>query len=556
MKKKSLFKKAVIIIGILAIIIPISGYVTIQALMGELSIFLPYSKSIMGFDREKNYLLIFQNNNELRPTGGFISAYAVVKFENGDYDFDFKDSYNLKVVNKLSKAPDPFNIFMEEDEKFKGFYFRDGNFEVDFADSAANLEKLYSEQSGSSSMNFDGVIAVNFELLEDLLDTYELNLNETKLERQNLFALLEHEVKNIDTHNVEMLDTRKDVLAKLFKDLISEMKYSVSKYGSLFEIIKNSLNEKKIILFFKDKELQELVESKNWAGRFQPEKYKNFIYPNLANIGGRKTDRYMRKTHQFHLSFDESWQPKVTHTLTIEHLGSRNLNSDTYQGYLRIFLPKDIDFLSADGNFFNGLKGFKKEGYFEAYLKIDPGETRKITIEYLLPKDSQARSFNLDLIKQPGTKDFWQISVQLPGDNSFSAKDFDVRENLGMWSGNLDQDKHFKLQFLPDKTPPLVLWQKFLQQNEIEVAFSESLDKSTVLNPENYKITDLNYINQESDNIKVKSVKFEHNSAILETEGINRAEEERYKLEIGNIKDMYQNPTDPSTVILTVVQRL
>ncbi len=56
---------------------------TLSSLSG-LRFFIPHYFSIAGGPfNEKNYLVLFQNNNELRPTGGFISAYGILKFRNG-----------------------------------------------------------------------------------------------------------------------------------------------------------------------------------------------------------------------------------------------------------------------------------------------------------------------------------------------------------------------------------------------------------------------------------------------------------------------------------------
>ncbi|MEK7127050.1 MAG: hypothetical protein AAB848_02985, partial [Patescibacteria group bacterium] len=345
------------------------------------------------------------------------------------------------------------------------------------------------------------------------------------------------EVKNIDIHNVEMLTNRKNILKELVDKLINEISKSISKYDDFFEIIDTGLNEKKILLFFKNPEIQKIAEEKNWSGSFNSRNYKNFIYPNIANIGGRKADRYVRKTHKYFVSFDENGLGKVKYIINLEHLGTKNLNSDIYKAYLRVFVPTD-------------------EGYFEDYIKITPGEQKTLTFEYLLPKETTMGNFTLDIVKQPGTKDFWQISIQLPADNSFRSEKLDVRENLALWSGYLTKDQHFDFNYFKDTFPPLVLWQKFIDQNEIEIAFGEALNEKFALNPGNYEIQDLNYINEQTDEIKVKSVKITDMKVILETEGISDSNEERYKLILKNIEDKYQNKTSPNPLELTVVQRL
>ena len=38
---------------------------------------------LLGLEKPQTYLLLFQNNTELRPGGGFISSYAVVRDKQG-----------------------------------------------------------------------------------------------------------------------------------------------------------------------------------------------------------------------------------------------------------------------------------------------------------------------------------------------------------------------------------------------------------------------------------------------------------------------------------------
>src|SRR3990172_9080066 len=50
----------------------------------------------LGTEGEREYLVLFQNDKELRPTGGFITAYTIASVKNGKFDSgDSSDIYNL-----------------------------------------------------------------------------------------------------------------------------------------------------------------------------------------------------------------------------------------------------------------------------------------------------------------------------------------------------------------------------------------------------------------------------------------------------------------------------
>lgn len=559
MQKMSLWKKIMFISVLTLVCLILATVVLLKFWIGDLSVLLPYASELAGLNGGKSYLVLFQNNNELRPGGGFISAYGILDINNGIMKLSFADSYELENEDNLLLAPEPMDVLFKDgtkEVKTEQWHFRDGNFDVSFPEAAKDLESLYWDQSGLKKDSFDGVIAVNFEFLEDLVGIYSLNIGDVVLSKENLFAQLEYETKNIDTHNLESLENRKNALRALSQQLMKEVIKSFWKYDDFFAALNKGLKQKKIILYFKDKDLQAVIENKKWDGSFNPNNYKNFIYTNFANLGGRKSDRYLRRTHKYLVSFDENNRGKVRYTVSLEHLGGYNLNSDTYRAYLRVFLPENAEFLSADGDFHEDKKGFVDNEYFEAYVKMEPGEQRDISIEYLLPKTVFMEDFVLDVIKQSGTKDFWQILVQFSGDNSFKSDGFDVRENVGFWAGNLLEDQHFDFQYIKDSLPPLVVWQRFAEQNLIEIKFSEVLDSGAALNSANYSISDLDYNGGKTDSVVIENINMEGNTVFIKTKGVSRKEEERYKLKLNGLEDLYGNKTKPAVLELTLVQRL
>jgi len=64
---------------------------------------------VVGEPTEKKYLIIFQNDKELRPTGGFITAYAVFRLDSGVIHVDTSsDIYSLDAtISNKPVAPAP-----------------------------------------------------------------------------------------------------------------------------------------------------------------------------------------------------------------------------------------------------------------------------------------------------------------------------------------------------------------------------------------------------------------------------------------------------------------
>jgi hypothetical protein len=551
MKKKIVLIPIIVIAGLI-----IFALLLAKILLGDLSRLTQHSGELLGFDQPQKHLLLFQNNNELRPNGGFISAYGILETKNGQFNLEFADSYKLLKDIDYQPAPGPFYVFIK-DPGFKGWYFHDGNFDPDFKTSAEKIEELFWHQSGEENQSFDSITAINFELLEDLVEIYNLEIEGVKLTKDNLFSVLEYEVKNIDTHNVEDLENRKDILGVLANKLLKKMIVSLTSYNSLFDTINKGLDQKKLLLHFKNDEIQQIAEEEGWTGAFNPENYENYIHTNIANIEGRKSDRYIKKNHKYFVTFNENEQAKVQYTVSLGHYGAYNLNSSTYRAYTRVFIPKGSTFIKSEGEFYeNQHRYIKEKGYFEGYIKIEPGETKDITIEYLLPKEINQKNFDLEIIKQSGTKDVWTMIVQYSANNSFKSEGFDLKENVGYWTGVLIQDIHFDFKHIKDTLPPLVVWQTFKDHNLIEINFSEPLSKKPLLNKRNYKITDLNYIDNSTEIINVEDIYYENGNLYLVTNGISETQEERYNLSLINLEDKAGNKTIPSTLDITLVKRL
>jgi len=129
------------------------------SVLGPFRGFFWYLPSSMGFFGEKQYLILIQNNNELRPTGGFISAYAILKTRFGKPSLDFHDSYEIAGHQYVS-APTPIEYLFGDDPFYQGWVFRDANFSPDFVESANQAETFYNYLY--PDQQFDGIFAVDF----------------------------------------------------------------------------------------------------------------------------------------------------------------------------------------------------------------------------------------------------------------------------------------------------------------------------------------------------------------------------------------------------------
>lgn len=522
---------------------------------------MPY---LMGFFGPKSYLVLLQNNNELRPTGGFITAVAEVNLLFGYPSIEVKDSYQIPNPPQKLPAPKPFDYFIgDRDPFFAGWTLRDANFSPDFSKSSQDIISLY--QLAYPDRDIDGVFSVDFKVIEKLLEIYgPLTVEDVTFDQDNFFIHSQRISKNIDTHDTQQLENRKNILKPFANTLIKQIIQSPSSYRTLFHELFLLSQQKHLLVYTPAESLQQKFDTYHLTGSVTPpEVNSDFIHLNVANIGGRKADRYVTKSIRYLADFSNPAQQQSKLEVTLEHLGSYNIQSDIYQAYLRLYVPEGSEFMSASGDSLTITQQTNDLGFtvFEDYIRMKPGDKLVLTYLYRLPETILAQDYHLQLVKQPGLEDqYWHVAVKQMNDSSMknatTSTPMSIRENLAFWQGKLELDEAFHVVQTADTQPPIVLWQRFETLSRINVRFNELIDTSTALDKLNYRITDKNEKNDVSDEVRITSVIFEDRDLWITVEGMTDQPEEHYELSLGNIQDIHGNLTDPNPLLRTLVQRI
>ena len=117
--------------------------------------------NLLGEPDEKKYLILFQNDKELRPTGGFLTAYSIFRLDSGVIHVDrSSDIYNLDdTISGKQVAPEVIQKYLE----VRNLNLRDVNLSPDFKVSMDAFTKLYDRSSAKAEV--DGIIAVDTQAL-------------------------------------------------------------------------------------------------------------------------------------------------------------------------------------------------------------------------------------------------------------------------------------------------------------------------------------------------------------------------------------------------------
>jgi len=532
-----------IIVGVLVLIAFI-----LYLMLGELRFFANHFFGLTFFS--KDYVVILQNDYELRPGGGFITGYGEIStFMGFPGDLSFKNSYDIDSQSYVT-PPYPHEELLKN-EWYQGYTFRDANWDPNFPGAAEELIKFYQEKFPEKDV--DGLIVINFSLIEKMIDELgSVELNGKRLTRNNLFSELEFEVNNIDRHNVEALENRKDILGELAIQLIGKAKHHPFKTRDLFV---EGLNNKDIYLWLKNERLENKLIEKGWANAMEPLERGDFLAVNLANLGSKKADRYVQTEVHYYANITKEL-PEITTEVSIRYPGFTNTYSDNYKGYLRLYIPKgaDVTQLPLDSQ-------EQSEGEFKMVgtkIILPAGSKTNLSYTYTLPRNTFLHDeYQLRLIKQSGSETFYKLTVETAEGKLMESDTFDTRENRAIFMGKLKNDMDLSLKILPDTTPPYPIEQEFEDLTHINIIWNEPMDPTTANNSQNFSIADLNKNNENTDEVNVIYTELiQPNIIQLEVEGITEQALESYRIDLKNLKDQTGIEILPNPKSITAVQRI
>jgi len=392
---------------------------------------------LLGDPKDQRYLIIFQNDKELRPTGGFITAYARFRMVKGKPVLEKADDiYALdKLLKKKYEAPREILTF------HKGVYqlnIRDSNLSPDFKISMTQFEDMYKNTSSYEAV--DGIISVDTHVLVETLRilgpiTVYGKTFSAEIDKRCDCAKAIYELEDYSTRPVNYVrEDRKDIIGVLLQDILKmALGVSPSKYwGSLFQMLIAEINQKHVLTYFHDETTQKAAESFNMAGRIMTKadtasvlKYKeddgwDYLHINNSNMAGAKSNMFVSEkiTKDVTVNSDNTITTKLTIDYKNPYAGSDcGLESGglclnaPLRNWVRVYVPKGSKLTSSQGSIspkdekavtMDTTDSLDKT-MFEGFIIVNPLGTAKLELTYASPVKVSGNAYKLLFQKQPGT---------------------------------------------------------------------------------------------------------------------------------------------------------
>ncbi|MBI2040272.1 DUF4012 domain-containing protein [Candidatus Microgenomates bacterium] len=397
----------------------------------------------LGLPSAKTYLLLFQNDKEIRPTGGFITAFATLKIDQGQIESTTSDDiYRLderllatceSKICPLTPPPPIVKYLPEVTGKPRSAWsMRDSNISPDVPTAAREFERMY--QLLGAGFPFDGIIYIDTQVVEEIIDvTGPIDVFGTKysaeIDKRCNCPNVIYELESYAEIAAKGEQDRKAILGVLMQQILARaMGSEVEKLPELLETVARLANHKHIMFYMHDSSVQNALSKLNWIGEIKA--YDgDYLHINDSNFAGGKSNLYVTQDVRQEIKVNNG---KVTKKITIEYKNDQPFNTwlnAINLDYVRFYVPKGSKLVSSKGSevTVTTIEDLGKT-VFEAFIQVRPQNSRKLEIEYEIPYQPK-EGYKLLIQKQPGAKDF-KYEVKL---NGKKVEDFE-----------LDTDKEFK----------------------------------------------------------------------------------------------------------------
>lgn len=381
----------------------------------ELTALLEIIPEITKDNQEKTFLILFQNNMELRPGGGFIGSFGIVKTK-GEHVLSV-ETHDTNIVDDRITSNIDLPYPMGEMLNVKHWEMRDSNWSPDFKENAEKAEFFYRLEQGEEE--FDGVFAISTELLSSFLEItgpIKLENYPGEYNSENAVTKLEYQVeKGYKEQKIEK-GKRKYVIKELAQEIVKRAQnLSWGEKRQLILAVEKHLNNKDVMVYFKDQNIQNRFEQLGWAGRVENSD-SDYLMMVDANLGALKTDAQIERSFEYRIDLSK---PKLWANLKITYKNTAKakdwLTTD-YKSYLRVYVPKGSWLYDAKNIKVEKFENDLGKKFFGMKIFVPINQTKTIELNYDLPEGFDVEKYDLLIQKQSGIK-------ELPGKITVIEKD-------------------------------------------------------------------------------------------------------------------------------------
>lgn len=386
--------------------------------------------ALLGADGPTTYLLLAQNSDELRATGGFISGAGHVTVDRGKIvDLTLKDSY--AVDNWEQPHPDPpapLAKYMAADL----WVLRDSNWSPDFTEAADVARALYAQDQGVMT---DGAVALDAEavrLLVGALGPLQVPGIDEPVTGENALAWMKRAWESPVGASAgpesggggeAWWAKRKDFMGELVKAALAKAQGGGVANLDLTAVgraVYEALEGRHLQVALDEPTARAFFAERGWDGGLRPVDNEDYLAVIDSNLGFNKANLFVTQHADYRVA-REGDGLVATVTLTYDHTAPaaagmvcervaeydatyEDMGRRCYWNYLRVYAPGGSALIEASGlNETATEPGERGTTVFSGDFTLKPGGQQVVTLRYRLPSSVTSAPYRLLARKQAGT---------------------------------------------------------------------------------------------------------------------------------------------------------
>jgi len=452
--------------------------------------FLQMVPDLLGAVNPQTYLLVAQNEDELRATGGFITAVGLVSVDEGTITrFEIGDSTTVDDLTKdFPDPPLPLQRYMEA-----GMWLvRDSNWSPDFPTTAQQIQDLYHI---SQITETDGVIAFDQAAVGTLLKVVgPVNVPgfSEQVTADNVVDYM-HQAWAPEPDQGFSQDwwlNRKNFISGLGKILIQKL-LSIRDRTVLTDLANKSLyliNGGHVLVYFNNPDAQAVLSDLKMDGAVHRAITGDFLMLVDSNVGFNKVDAVIKRSMAYNVDLSHPEKPTAQLKIHYQHpiqqaypcnqevkysTPYRSMQMRCYWDYWRVLtnasrlVEWQVEPVPAEqlmsGEAWNGQPdtgdGDGGTQYTGGLMVLPTNQSKDVILQFDLPV-SVVRSlphgftYSLRVQKQSALLQLpFILRISIPATLTLVTQEKEwVQESDGVtwtWSGILTQERDFNLVFAP-----------------------------------------------------------------------------------------------------------
>ncbi len=355
--------------------------------------------ALLGFGTPKTYVVVGQNDQELRPTGGFIGTMGLVTVKDGKVaSSDYRSSYDFDPKPLPDRPPpDPMIRYLGSSV----WLLREANWWPNFPDSGRQvLQFMQADQHLAP----DGVIAVDSEMVGLLLGVFgpiSVPQFPEPLTQANWFVQADNAI--YDARSTLHSAAKEAYLQPVLEDLLGRAQSaSHDQVPALLKALQQAVAGRHLQVYVTDPRAQSLVDRFGASGAMQPRADADFVGVVDANFSYDKIQPAIHRDVTYLRHGDGTvdllitWRNEVSTYDGARYkrfgvgggiydyeAGKLRKDAGVFGNFTRIYLLPGSQLVAATG--FDSPPGYSYENgltVVSGFLAVDDGQQRSVRITY------------------------------------------------------------------------------------------------------------------------------------------------------------------------------